>query len=391
MTAPSFTPDDIDPETLTGVARRALACDRLEITEWQHAPLNVRIFSGVTAGLHRISGSGRDRGKPLAWSVVLKMLHRPTAPTAGEPSHPDYWRREALAYQSGLLDDLPAGLSAARCFGVTEPTADVVCLWLEDVAGSFGSAWPRGRFLTAARHLGQFNGAYLAGHALPALPWLSRGWLRSWVARTCAPAFPVLDQPGLWKHPLIAPYFAPTTGAQLRRLCDERERWLDALDQLPQTLCHWDAWRPNLFARRGAAGEEETGAVDWAFVGLGPVGAEIGQLVALDLLMGHVAPAGATELNAQATDAYVAGLREAGWRCDERAVKLGAAALISLRWTLLLPRFLAGAADEGAHAGMEAMLGIPVAALMERWGAACEFLFDQADTARRLLGRGGAD
>src|SRR5436305_473441 len=108
----------------------------------------------------------------------------------------------------------------------------------------------------------------------------------------CAPWFSILSQPGLWDHPLVAPAFSPSAGARLQRLCARRERLLEALDQLPQTLCHWDFWRPNLFARRSAEGQDETGAVDWAFTGFGAVGTEVGQLVAMDLLEGHVSPDG---------------------------------------------------------------------------------------------------
>jgi hypothetical protein len=385
MAEQTFTVDRLDQKTLTSVVRRALRSATVEISEWQHTPLAKRNFSpATTAGLHRVSGSGSDRAQPLDWSVVLKVIRLPDQPGAGEPSHPDYWKREALAYQSGLLDDLPPGLSAPRCFGITEPAADLVCLWLEDVTDPFGPQWPLDRFLTAARHLGRFNGAYLAGRPLPPFPWLSRGWLRSWVGATCAPGFAALEQPGLWDHPLIAPAFPRSAGARLQRLCAERERWLDALDQLPQTLCHWDAWRPNLFARSHARGEAETGAVDWAFVGIGPVGTEIGQLVALDLITGHVTPAGVVELQAQAMDGYMAGLREAGWRGELRAAQFGAAALIALRWALGLPRLLGGALDENAHAGIESVFGAPIGAIMERWGAASGFLLDQADVARRL-------
>jgi hypothetical protein len=84
-------------------------------------------------------------------------------------------------------------------------------------------------------------------------------------------------------------------------------------------------------------------------------------------------------------DSYMAGLREAGWRGELRAVQLGAAGLIALRWTLILPRLLGGVLDENAHAGMEAIFGAPIGALVERWGAASDFLLDQAEVARRLL------
>jgi hypothetical protein len=46
---------------------------------------------------------------------------RPAAGDAG-PAHGDLagWDREALAFRSGLLDDLPAGLDAPCCFAIGE-------------------------------------------------------------------------------------------------------------------------------------------------------------------------------------------------------------------------------------------------------------------------------
>ena len=55
------------------------------------------------------------------------------------------------------------------------------------------------------------------------------------------------------------------------RLWEERDRFFDALDRLPQTLCHLDSLRPDLFARETEDGDYQTVAVDWAFAGLGAI------------------------------------------------------------------------------------------------------------------------
>ena len=59
---------------------------------------------------------------------------------------------------------------------------------------------------------------------------------------------------------------------------------LAALDKLPQTFCHLDAYRPNLFLRRDADGSNQTVAVDWAFTGIASVGEEIANLLAASLI-----------------------------------------------------------------------------------------------------------
>jgi hypothetical protein len=100
-----------------------------------------------------------------------------------DPSDWDYWKREALAYEAGLLVDLADGFVAPRCYGIRDLGQDHVAIWLEDIVGSGPSRWPLERYGLAARHLGRFNGAYLTGRRLPGWPWLSVGRVRQWLAR----------------------------------------------------------------------------------------------------------------------------------------------------------------------------------------------------------------
>jgi hypothetical protein len=129
----------------------------------------------ATAGVYRVSGTANDRDIRRDWALVLKII-RPAAaawnPAAREIDHPIYWKREALAYQSGMLDDLPGGIAAPRCLAIEERADESCWLWLEQVEDSYGSRWPLAQYAQAARALGRFNGAYLAGRALPAYPWL---------------------------------------------------------------------------------------------------------------------------------------------------------------------------------------------------------------------------
>ena len=47
--------------------------------------------------------------------------------STADPAHPDYWQREALTFGSGLLDALPEGFAAPRCFEIAE-IDDGLCL-----------------------------------------------------------------------------------------------------------------------------------------------------------------------------------------------------------------------------------------------------------------------
>jgi hypothetical protein len=135
---------------------------------------------GQGLGVFRVSGSARVGGESRAWSVILKVLPG----TPGSPTGWNYPVREALAYERGLLDDLPPGLGAPRCFGHAEHGGQHF-LWLEDL-GSDAIRWRLDDYGKAARALGRFNGAYLIGRSLPVAGWLSQQWLRSWWRRVPA-------------------------------------------------------------------------------------------------------------------------------------------------------------------------------------------------------------
>ena len=92
----------------------------------------------------------------MEWSLILKVLYPPA--DRGQPTDFDYWRREAHAFESGLLNGLSGGLMAPRCFGVVDQPDEACWIWMEDVRDCFGASWPLEHYGVAARHLGQFNG-----------------------------------------------------------------------------------------------------------------------------------------------------------------------------------------------------------------------------------------
>jgi len=121
-------------------------------------------------------------------SAVLKLVAHSDGGSVNwrsgaDPSHWYYWRREVLAYESGLLASLPGRLRAPRCYAATARDDGGVALWLEDLGGASAAAWPIERYGAAARHLGETQGSYLVSRPLPTDAWLSRGWLRSYLAQ----------------------------------------------------------------------------------------------------------------------------------------------------------------------------------------------------------------
>ena len=95
----------------------------------------------------------------MPWSLILKAIGA-NPDVDVPPTDYRYWKREPLAYESGLLDELPGGCFAPRCFG-SVVADDGAWLWLEDVRDDLGPEWPFEHYGVVARHLGQLNGTYL--------------------------------------------------------------------------------------------------------------------------------------------------------------------------------------------------------------------------------------
>ncbi len=121
----------LDAAALTPLVRQALRNESAEVTSFQYAALSSG-FAGMTVGGH---GTFRFRGVAggASWSLILEVLGRTAGAGSDAPRDWNYWKREVLVYQSGLLAGLPQGLSAPRCFGVSAQADDEYWIWLEDL------------------------------------------------------------------------------------------------------------------------------------------------------------------------------------------------------------------------------------------------------------------
>jgi hypothetical protein len=374
--------DAIDEATLTPLVQSALGNQAVEVVDWEVEQLHGGV--GVGTAIYRFAGQGRDQGQEVPWSLILKTL------CPGEDNTTisvwDYYKREADAYGSGWLDDLPGGLAAPRCFGVVEHPDGTCWMWLEDVRDKFDSQWPLEHYGVVARHLGQFNGAYLAGRPRPEGAWLSANWMRQFV-ETSAPAIEPLRNS--LAHPLIARWFPGEDSVRVFRLWEERELYLGALERLPQTICHFDIFRRNLFARKTANGDDQTVVIDWAFVGRGPIGADLQPLIFASLLFYEVGLDRAQELEGIVFEGYLEGLRDVGWRGDPRQARLGYAAARIRYWFAETGRWLALMHDESLVARVEQAGGRPVGEILDRVAqvrSSCGGLIDEARELMEVLG-----
>jgi hypothetical protein len=371
---------DVAAGRLQAVVRVALGAPGAALGAWEAAPLlGGAGASNPARALGLLRGVARVGPAEQSWSVILKGF----APVADrdDPAHIDYWKREWLLYHSGLLDTLPAGLRAPRCYRCDELADGTVWLWLEHVREDGERAWLPERWALAARHLGQFNGAYLAGRPLPHAPWLGGRRLRTWVERhrplvaqiAAAPHNP--DVRRWWPQPVVD---------AILRLWEERGTFYAALERLPQTFCHGDAIRRNLLARRGEDGSEETVGIDWEYAGRYAVGEEIGQTLSVAGAFFDMEPADLSALDAALFASYLAGLRDAGWRGDPRPVRFAYAAHAALRNAFNAVG--ASVPDAARQAAAQQNYGHTWEELAERRAAVRPFLLTRAEEARGLLG-----
>jgi hypothetical protein len=288
-----------------------------------------------------------------------------------------------LAYQSGLLDNLPGGLVPPRCYGAGEHGDGTTWIWMEEARDEVYERWPLEYYGTVARSLGQFNGAYLMGKPLPDDPWLTSQYLRQYV-ENAAPAVELLLNS--MDHPLIQRALPGISAGFLQEIWEERHDILETIEHLPQTLCHLDAFRRNLFSRRTADGGDQVVAVDWSYLGIAAVGEEIAPLVNGSVGFGAVNPTEELELERIVLKGYLEGLHDAGWRGNPDLVRFGYAATLYWRYAIggfvgeMVPWML----DERHHAAVEQAVGHSMEEGAEKTAAQLAFFQYEYEQVHRL-------
>ena len=324
----------MDAAELTAVVSRALA-EPVTVTAWQVKLLGGLDSSPMAAGVYEVSGTAVSASNTQqAWRVVVKVVRSPegfvmpdgtlvSREMAEDQGSFGYWQREALALQSDLFDELPPGLRGPCFLGITRVSEREYWLWQEYLPEDH--TWRWADYWEAAYRLGKWQGA--CREQLPNYPWLSQQWLSSWVNGPITGILGLVEVMNGWQHPLLTAYFAPEELVDLQQLWRDRQSYLGRLAELPQTLCHLDAYRANL--RRQ---EDDLVLLDWAFAGAGALGEELAAFVGATLLLDHVPLAEAERLEAAAFQGYRTGLRAAGWSGDEAMIEEAYRCAMPLRY-----------------------------------------------------------
>lgn len=316
--------------------------------------------ASATAGIWRCSAGD--------WSAVVKLLRHgdlgsPAWRSGEEAGHWYYWRREADAFSSGVLDRLVPPLRSPKCYATVERADGSVALWMEDLTGVPPAAsWDTARYGRAALDLGRAQGAMTSRPVEGT--WSARDWLRLYVERH-QDALAQIDDPSLWADPLVRELLPAETRAECRAIWDARGELLGLLDSLPPTLTHSDLHPGNLF------GDDETVVIDWSFAGQGCPGEDPGNLI-FDAVWDHfVDPRLFKDLDASVRSGFLAGLSDSGAPVDtgqaDRAIS--AAAAVKFFW---IPPTMAKAAATGATT----LNRRPLEETFRRWAVVVPELFE---------------
>ena len=229
---------DLSPADLSRAFGRDVSSYEIEAID-----PHLRIHS-VTGGVYRVRVDEQ--------SCVIKVVRHGVDATAdglwqsgADVNHRNYWKREWLAFDSGLLGSLPGRLRAPRALLTTEYDDKTCWIWMEAVDGRTESALTLADLDAIAYALGTTQAAYASGRVdLPRAPWLSRSWLRGWVD-VCTRFVGLLTDDDRWTDPRLAPLLP--LRERVAALWSRREDLLAVADEPPMTIVHWDFVPANLY------------------------------------------------------------------------------------------------------------------------------------------------
>ena len=363
----------VDEAELVAVVRQDQRSPTFEILNWNIEPFGEKGIANADT-LFRFSGQGRDEQGIRPWQVVVKTFKDPG--TGLDSRHLRYWKRELLAMQSGFLANLPGPVVAPRCYG-THAYEGGEWVWMEQVADSATGIWTVDQYAFAAHELGRFNGRCFVNHSLPDYPWLCKNHVRDKLE-----ALPPIRA---WENPFVRQAFSERTRERVLRLWDERGRFYDALERLPQLFSHFDFHRRNMLIRRQEDGTDQIVAVDWAWAGYGALGADLYSVVGGSALIFEIEAADVAEIEAVAFEHYLAGLHTAGWTGSPERVRLAYDICFALYLAGCAPAVIVHVTTRDMNEFLVRQFKRPLTEVISGWSALSELALDRADEARTLM------
>jgi hypothetical protein len=188
----------------------------------------------------------------------------------------------------------------------------------------------------------------------------------------------------VWSNPYVRKNIPPDLRARVERLFADREMFYQALDARPQVIGHYDLHRRNLLIRPREDGRELV-AIDWPNTGLGALGAEFYGLLGAGSIVFEIDGFYLPTYDRALFPAFLAGLRDGGWRGPEEEIRLAYTAWLAL-WLGPLPMSMAlWTAPDMLDAGRR-QFGCGPDEYAAELVYAFRYALDCADEARAILG-----
>jgi len=296
--ATEFVPasiDEITPEFLTPAARRLLGDDSARVTSLrlgQSEPFEYPKFGNKSFDIIEFEYAGKH-GAGNSKMILRRRAPRDAVSTLiGDLQH-----RELLAFKTGLLDQLPLTFHHPYLDVVYAPERGQYWALLEDVSEDMQrvgivDALPDEKLRTILSHLAAFHAKFWKRRDVLSEPWLMslRAPVDSWyklvvevIDDVKEPSEPTRFITSEW--PWVADgirnllgSLEPDTRELIDRLFRNPERLIEAIADLPVTLCHYDFDNRNLGLREGPDGLQTT-VIDWEIVGVGLSSSDVGRFL----------------------------------------------------------------------------------------------------------------
>jgi hypothetical protein len=311
-----MTVDEIAPIVRSAVGDESAVVD----PGWTVETMSVDSIGMGTLGFLKIEGRVMISGAGSKWSSVVKTMDvEADSQFASYEGSFASQHREIQAYTSGFFDSLDGYLQAAPCHGITQ-FADATLLWLEDLSDSVQHPWGKKEFLESAYNIGYFNGSWPEDRA-PSGTWLDRDFI------TNRPKF-MMDGPWIDdflnpRNKLVVTEVCREAGiSTIARMPAEYAEVVASHARLPRVLTHNDLHSRNAFFRYEPQAAMMY-VIDWASVGLGPVGLDGGTLAGGGTIWGENEARLIAEIEGQMFSEYVRGLNDSGYSYKRDEVRLG--------------------------------------------------------------------
>ena len=271
-----------------------------------------------TLALVRLQGNA-DTGSGLKpWSVVIKVIEIvDDVESIDRMVSPE---REISAYRAGDFDGGESGMRAAHCYRIDQPSRSQVWLWIEDLSDWTGPSWNLKEYTRASEDVGLFT-AYWAANSPPSKLDLPRhiGINRFTWANIARLADLDTDSELNRRIQSILPRSSYIAS---QKLSDAVAQASPVVGTGRNQLVHGDCHPRNIFLSPPEETNQETVAIDWAGIGLGPIGNDIGTLVGSGMSWGENEFQMLFRSERELFEAFFSGLGKGGWQGSRDFVRL---------------------------------------------------------------------